>query len=160
MSLLERISSHRAASASGLLQHSQRHSVQQGVRCPVQPARQCSRVVVHSSRRSDESSPHSAAPVAGEGPGQQRIAEDLSVKTRYIAETLLPTRHGKFRLRGYKHSVRLRQPRGPCSRPHQGWQGPQVFAAAVSACMPVTSCAFPCCCSLTVASLSLNPPLS
>ena len=33
------------------------------------------------------------------------IQEDL-VKTRFIAETLLPTRHGKFRLRGYKHSVR------------------------------------------------------
>jgi hypothetical protein len=32
------------------------------------------------------------------------IREDL-VKTRYIAETLLPTRHGNFRLRGYKHSV-------------------------------------------------------
>lgn len=25
--------------------------------------------------------------------------------TRFIAETLLPTRHGNFRLRGYKHSV-------------------------------------------------------
>lgn len=36
---------------------------------------------------------------------QQRI-EELDVKTRYIAETLLPTRHGNFRLRGYKHSVR------------------------------------------------------
>lgn len=24
----------------------------------------------------------------------------------YIAETLLPTRQGKYRLRGYKHSVR------------------------------------------------------
>jgi hypothetical protein len=32
------------------------------------------------------------------------ITEEL-VKTRFIAETLLPTRHGKFRLRGYKHSV-------------------------------------------------------
>lgn len=34
----------------------------------------------------------------------QPIREEL-VKTRYIAETLLPTRHGAFRLRGYKHSV-------------------------------------------------------
>lgn len=25
--------------------------------------------------------------------------------TKFIAETLLPTRHGKFRLRGYKHSI-------------------------------------------------------
>ncbi|WIA29997.1 hypothetical protein OEZ86_000095 [Tetradesmus obliquus] len=32
------------------------------------------------------------------------IREDL-VKTRFIAETLLPTRHGNFRLRGYKHSL-------------------------------------------------------
>lgn len=32
------------------------------------------------------------------------IQEEL-VKTRFIAETMLPTRQGKFRLRGYKHSV-------------------------------------------------------
>jgi hypothetical protein len=25
----------------------------------------------------------------------------------HIAETMLPTRHGNFRLRGYKHSVRV-----------------------------------------------------
>jgi hypothetical protein len=40
------------------------------------------------------------------------IQEEL-VKTRFIAETLLPTRHGKFRLRGYKHSVRQEWPE-PC----------------------------------------------
>jgi hypothetical protein len=32
------------------------------------------------------------------------IDESL-VQTRFIAETLLPTKYGKFRLRGYKHSV-------------------------------------------------------
>jgi len=32
------------------------------------------------------------------------IDEDKIV-TRFIAETLLPTRHGKFRVRGYKHSI-------------------------------------------------------
>ena len=31
--------------------------------------------------------------------------EEPKVVTRFIAETLLPTKHGKFRLRGYKHSV-------------------------------------------------------
>lgn len=39
------------------------------------------------------------------------------VKTRFIAETLLPTRNGRFRLRGYKHSVRKDVPstaRAPC----------------------------------------------
>ena len=31
--------------------------------------------------------------------------DEAKVVTKFIAETLLPTRHGKFRLRGYKHSV-------------------------------------------------------
>lgn len=31
--------------------------------------------------------------------------DDSLVLTKFIAETLLPTRHGIFRLRGYKHSV-------------------------------------------------------
>lgn len=31
--------------------------------------------------------------------------DESKVKTVFIAETLLPTRQGKFRLRGYKHSV-------------------------------------------------------
>lgn len=31
--------------------------------------------------------------------------DDSLVRTKFIAETLLPTRHGIFRLRGYKHSV-------------------------------------------------------
>lgn len=30
---------------------------------------------------------------------------DAHVHTEFIAETLLPTRHGKFRLRGYRHTV-------------------------------------------------------
>ncbi|GAX80850.1 hypothetical protein CEUSTIGMA_g8285.t1 [Chlamydomonas eustigma] len=31
--------------------------------------------------------------------------DEKRVLTKFVAETLLPTRHGKFRLRGYKHSV-------------------------------------------------------
>jgi len=34
--------------------------------------------------------------------------DEGNIVTRFIAETLLPTKHGKFRLRGYKHSVRLK----------------------------------------------------
>lgn len=109
MSLLERISSHQAASGSGLLQLQRSHVCWQGVCGPVRPPRQCSRVVVHSSTKSEECTPSSSAPVAVETAKQtQRIEQDSRVKTRYIAETLLPTRHGKFRLRGYKHSVRLK----------------------------------------------------
>jgi hypothetical protein len=33
--------------------------------------------------------------------------DESKIITRFIAETLLPTRHGKFRVRGYKHSVCL-----------------------------------------------------
>ena len=36
--------------------------------------------------------------------------EEVNVVTRFIAETLLPTKHGKFRLRGYKHSVSTGMP--------------------------------------------------
>ncbi|EFJ51564.1 hypothetical protein VOLCADRAFT_116428, partial [Volvox carteri f. nagariensis] len=36
--------------------------------------------------------------------GNVSVDED-QVITTFIAETLLPTRHGKFRLRGYKHSI-------------------------------------------------------
>ncbi len=32
-------------------------------------------------------------------------SSDADVHTEFIAETLLPTRHGKFRLRGYRHTV-------------------------------------------------------
>lgn len=43
----------------------------------------------------------------GSGDAQQQPQQPPQqlVKTRFIAETLLPTRHGRFRLRGYKHSV-------------------------------------------------------
>ncbi|KAI8466855.1 MAG: GTP cyclohydrolase II-domain-containing protein [Monoraphidium minutum] len=34
-----------------------------------------------------------------------RPIHEALVRTVYIAETLLPTRHGNFRLRGYKHSI-------------------------------------------------------
>lgn len=33
--------------------------------------------------------------------------DEGKIITRFVAETLLPTKHGRFRLRGYKHSVRL-----------------------------------------------------
>jgi hypothetical protein len=38
------------------------------------------------------------------------------VRTVQIAETMLPTRHGNFRLRGYKHSVRQKAMRTLWSR--------------------------------------------
>ncbi len=38
--------------------------------------------------------------------------DDLDVRTEFVAETLLPTKHGRFRLRGYRHSVRA----GPLSQ--------------------------------------------
>jgi hypothetical protein len=56
---------------------------------------------------------------------QQHVSniDESLVETRFIAETLLPTKHGKFRLRGYKHSVsgagpwRQRAVRGSPCRP-------------------------------------------
>ncbi|GBF97543.1 GTP cyclohydrolase [Raphidocelis subcapitata] len=37
--------------------------------------------------------------------GLVRIVNEENVRTVHIAETMLPTRHGNFRLRGYKHSI-------------------------------------------------------
>lgn len=37
--------------------------------------------------------------------------EDESVWTKFVAETLLPTTQGKFRLRGYRHTVGSLSPR-------------------------------------------------
>ncbi len=49
--------------------------------------------------------------------------------TRFIAETLLPTRHGNFRLRGYKHSVsRVPVLHGP---------GRMINFVADSTCLPL-----------------------
>ncbi|KAI8467407.1 MAG: GTP cyclohydrolase II-domain-containing protein [Monoraphidium minutum] len=44
-----------------------------------------------------------AAPAQKEG--LVRIINEENVRTVHIAETMLPTRHGNFRLRGYKHSM-------------------------------------------------------
>jgi hypothetical protein len=115
MSLLERMCSHQAASGSGMLQRV--HTVPQLCphALPQLRTRRCNRVVGHKSASSDEITPSASIPVAKQPATQQRI-EDLDVKTRYIAETLLPTRHGKFRLRGYKHSVRAEASSMGCAR--------------------------------------------
>lgn len=164
MSLLERISSHQTASGSGLLQQQRSPApcVLHRVCGPVLRARQCSRaVLVHSSSRSEECPPSSSGPVAVEAAtqAQQRI-DDHSVKTRFIAETLLPTRHGKFRLRGYKHSVR--PPVVAATACPAGLLSP--LCCLVSGCCPPASAfmtaAAVCCCSLTVGSRSRNPQLS
>lgn len=149
MSLLERISSHSTASGSGLLHHSRPSLVLQSVCGPVLRPRQCSRVLVHSSSRSDECTPSTSAPVAVEAAAQQRI-EDHRVKTRYIAETLLPTRHGKFRLRGYKHSVRLNPAPVLCT-------GRDCLSeVAAVPLVPKADSKVLCCCSLMVASRLQN----
>lgn len=39
-------------------------------------------------------------------PGLKQRLENLECRTEFVAETMLPTRHGIFRLRGYRHTVR------------------------------------------------------
>jgi hypothetical protein len=39
--------------------------------------------------------------------------DEKRVITKFIAETLLPTKHGNFRVRGYKHSVSFTTARAP-----------------------------------------------
>lgn len=58
--------------------------------------------------------------------------DESQVATRFIAETLLPTKHGNFRLRGYKHSVSRtpREPRGSRGRGHAPLVTPPTLLVA------------------------------
>jgi hypothetical protein len=51
-------------------------------------------------------------------PGSQQDADRPGVWTKFVAETLLPTKQGKFRLRGYRHTVSVCCLRSTCSRPY------------------------------------------
>jgi hypothetical protein len=45
-------------------------------------------------------------PCGPDGEGLRALPiDEKRVITKFIAETLLPTKHGNFRVRGYKHSV-------------------------------------------------------
>lgn len=106
---VERIHSHAAASCSTQLCQ-QPHSLRGYVATQARHFAARRGVVVRSERDVDNLINAAVAePVStptSTSSSEFSIREDL-VKTRYIAETLLPTRHGKFRLRGYKHSVSL-----------------------------------------------------
>ena len=41
------------------------------------------------------------------------------VRTKFVAETLLPTNQGKFRLRGYRHTVSLAESVAGSPPPHR-----------------------------------------
>ena len=70
-----------------------------------------------SSSSSQQQKKHTAA--ADPPPLGGYCELDDATETCFIAETLLPTRHGNFRLRGYKHSVR-RCWAGRCARGRGG----------------------------------------
>ncbi|GBF98791.1 GTP cyclohydrolase II [Raphidocelis subcapitata] len=86
--------------ASGLLAGGQRL-------CPVQGRRrlQCRSIALPPKQsRPVRSSTALTAYALGPGGLHRPIHEEL-VRTVYIAETMLPTKHGNFRLRGYKHTI-------------------------------------------------------
>lgn len=103
MTLAERLSSHKAACTSC----SRTNCKLQGRAALLVRRGACldHRNVVHSDVRGGDVVVTEA--VSPRSDDSEPIREEL-VKTRYIAETLLPTRHGAFRLRGYKHSVSSR----------------------------------------------------
>lgn len=98
----------RGPAASVATAHRQRRVFQRHVACSLfdSVAREVPEVqssqpingISQSGSSSSSSSARGGADASASGAG--------AVKTRFIAETLLPTRHGRFRLRGYKHSVR------------------------------------------------------
>lgn len=111
MSLAERLISHQTASGSGVVQHFRQPAILSARSSfPRGPLIHRSNSLVCCARVNGNSGHIAASQVATDIAQQQvqqtaQEEQHLHVKTRYIAETLLPTRHGKFRLRGYKHSV-------------------------------------------------------
>jgi hypothetical protein len=96
----ERLLSHRTASPSQCPGLVFRRALRPGLaRCPA--PRLASPLV---ARAAEPSASSNGAPTYEPSASMASIDES-KVQTRFIAETLLPTRHGKFRLRGYKHSV-------------------------------------------------------
>ncbi|KAG2454132.1 hypothetical protein HYH02_001168 [Chlamydomonas schloesseri] len=110
MASLERVASHRAASCSHVISPVRVGRWQSVVHVSradwrvARPSRANS--VLVSAAAAD--APQQGAPIPSDTPyvptAHPSIDED-KVVTSFIAETLLPTRHGKFRLRGYKHST-------------------------------------------------------
>lgn len=99
MSVAERLSSHKTACTSCSRTHLFSSS---RVPSNTKFTRHLRLQVVRSDLR--ESDVSVTGTLATPSSCSKPVQEEL-VKTRYIAETLLPTRHGAFRLRGYKHSV-------------------------------------------------------
>lgn len=61
----------------------------------------CSKLVLRSSTESKSNGVHSKQ-------DEDFPENNKLVWTKFVAETLLPTSYGKLRLRGYRHTVRLR----------------------------------------------------
>jgi hypothetical protein len=122
--LVDRRISHKLASSrpvvaagQSLMQHGGLCTIRRAVSCSSSgaqeaPAAAATQVLVEAVPFEAGDAPKQyAAVVTGCAPcmvGATQVNIDESkVVTKFIAETLLPTRHGKFRLRGYKHSVRI-----------------------------------------------------
>ncbi|GLC37629.1 hypothetical protein PLESTB_001666300 [Pleodorina starrii] len=112
MATLERIHSHRAASCSHI------PSTCRARRClavcsavPAQPPRgtlpRRDLILAFGTASADNGGSQQSVVVdtAPYVPTAHASIDEEQVVTKFIAETLLPTRHGKFRLRGYKHSI-------------------------------------------------------
>ncbi|GIL92432.1 hypothetical protein Vretimale_6497 [Volvox reticuliferus] len=111
MAVHERIYSHKAASCSQLPSNFQvarslahRFAVARPHRGAL-PRRDL--ILAFAASNSDAAgSQQTALPVTSPYVPTANVSVDEDkVITKFIAETLLPTRHGKFRLRGYKHSI-------------------------------------------------------
>jgi hypothetical protein len=83
-------------------------------------------------------SPHRRPPPAPACPPR---APAPQVRTVYIAETMLPTKHGKFRLRGYKHSVGGGRLRGLTGRGRRAGDTRPAAAAAARCGVAVVAAA-------------------
>ena len=79
-------------------------------------------------QRQQQGAPAVAAPDGGGDGGELPL-----VWTKFVAETLLPTKQGKFRLRGYRHTVRFECRGGKASQQ-------QARSACTPACQLSVSC--------------------
>ena len=75
------------------------------LRCNNRGPQRC--MVAYVDREKANGTMHHHAADIHPAPMRSMDIEETHVITKFVAETMLPTKHGKFRLRGYRHSVSI-----------------------------------------------------
>lgn len=106
MALVDRVHSHFAAGTRGPQVRTHQHASIVGKICSSRVHLRNVIKLIKADRNVIARVQSQPTPVHRSAAMSSLDIDEGHVVTRFIAETLLPTKHGKFRLRGYKHSVR------------------------------------------------------